>query len=377
VRNSGTTSTQNLNITDLLPPFITLQDPSQITANINGTPTNIQLSGTPTTPIFTPETQLAPGQTLTLNFVANISTLAAPGTLLQNTAIIQDGPNLHTNATDSGITLQSPNLATDPFIKTADKLKACPCDIITYTLSYTPSQNIPTHLAISDPIPPCLTLQGDIQVTIDNIPQNLTNLGDNSNIALILPIPLPAGSTLQITYSAQIDKCAPAFMKLQNSASLTDGHTSITSNTTTTQVRPTTYLKGSYACEITIPCKHPLPIKLNCLCGIGISSPDRQRPSKNRPQPPLQSFTLEPGIYWVNYRAKAAPLKNSTAKLGFTQNNAIIPTSITTATLSKTEKTTLYQQFTLNIDTTTQLTFLNLGCPAVFSCIKLEIVKLT
>lgn len=381
VSNTGTAPTKDLVVTDALPAFALLADPSSATAEINGLPVAVAVSGPQNAPVFTFGQQLNPGESLTLTFSVAISTLAAAGSLLQNTALAQDSHfGSIVSATDGGIILQFPELSKGTLTKTADVDSVYPGGSIAYTLTYTNVDPIPTHLAIQDALPNFVSL-GPNQVAtvyINGIAYKVENMGSSTNPSFILPVPLAANSTVSLSFIATVAKNALPGTQLVNTATATDGHSSLKAQSGAVLVSCPSSLEACYDTCVKIQAKGCLPIKPKNIVGSQISAPrclcDCCKEGLSCLKKPL---LLQAGAYTIKFRIIfPRKIHEPCAKIGACLNKKILNTSVASTPLTVCGKTLLEHTFTVTAtEEMNTFNLINLGNAQVFCSIDVCIVK--
>ena len=194
--NSNVPLSNPFNVTDALPPNLTLNGPitsSLGTVTNSGTNTNLNLSVAGT---------LAPGATMTLTIPVIISGTAPIGPLGSNVAVVNPGNGGQSeSATD-----KNPPIIYAPVLdmtKTSDVTTTHPNGIFNYVVTITNTGNFPTSdpFLIEDLLPYGLTSAGPALVDEGT----LTTGGTPTNLSLSYSPALAPGATLTITIPVLVD----------------------------------------------------------------------------------------------------------------------------------------------------------------------------
>ncbi|MDA1853814.1 hypothetical protein PDJ89_14995 [Bacillus cereus] len=195
IPNNGNTSATNVSITDPIPTGTTFI-PNSVT--VNGT---IQTGVTPTNiPIGT----VAAGQTTTVTFKVQVTSLPANGTITNEANVTYTSqPNPTEPPTTTTTTPPPTNTSVRTAIvnptKTVSPQVADIGDIITYTIALPNTGNIPaTNVIVTDPIPAGTTFIPN-SVTINGVSQPNINPAGGIQVGTI-----NASSTTTVTFQVQV-----------------------------------------------------------------------------------------------------------------------------------------------------------------------------
>ncbi|MCL1949811.1 MAG: isopeptide-forming domain-containing fimbrial protein [Turicibacter sp.] len=199
ITNNTTSTSSALNVTDSLPAGLTLV--GSPTADINGTPTTVTVSGTSTVPIFKFGDPLPGGATLNLSYQALIPTTETEGTLFTN--IIYAG--LTSSSLTASASTQTIIPSDDPTVnltKTASPYVNAG-GTVTYTLNVT-NFGIPdlTSPSINDLLPAGFTYIPNSATSTAAVPLQVG--GTVSNPTFSWPgLTLETADTASVTFLAQ------------------------------------------------------------------------------------------------------------------------------------------------------------------------------
>lgn len=273
VTNSGNIDLTNVALTDNLPKGLTYVDGSATASFANAAAAVDADSSDPANPVFElSDVNIPPGESATVNFRAFIS----PGSDLPTaTDQAQVAANALLNGAASPISATAKASFTTkitPLTGTLTKAVGCqtatPGSTIPFTLTFTALNPINEKLTLADVLPDGLSLPAgsSATLTLDGQTTTIANDGDSQNLSFALPEPIPAGDTVTISFCPLVDVHVPQNTELNNSASLTDGHSTINSNTATFTAKWANYAQGSYS--------DPLCVKSYCFIPIDITEQD-------------------------------------------------------------------------------------------------------
>jgi len=241
--NTGNLAALPFTITDPLPtttnefgnpiPLVTY-DGGPVTATLSNytEPVSVTVSGTASTPIFTLNQIVRPGQTVALTFPVTLSTNAPIDTPIRNDqAYVQGYPNgpRYPIAEETPITPAIPSFS-DPTKTPSPSNVTVPGGTIAYSIAATNSGTVPTHaLTLKDTLPDYLHFLGNTAINIGStqVPSTAYTVSQSGQ-ALTLTITDPnyqlqPGQTVNITFLTEVSQDAPLNTYVQNTAYLYTG----------------------------------------------------------------------------------------------------------------------------------------------------------
>ncbi|MCL1949854.1 MAG: isopeptide-forming domain-containing fimbrial protein [Turicibacter sp.] len=231
VTNTGQQPTTAFNVADVLPAGLTYAANSAV-ASINGNPSVLTVGGSGSAPTFMTADQLAPGQTATITFNANLDPSLPSGTNLVNTAALKTNTaDPGTAVSDPGVTVLPTNINNDAFSKTSSPSNILAGAPIAYALNYQNQMAGNAPLTVNDALPGGVAMSGTTaQLVVNGTATTVTNTGTASNPVFTIPSPIPANSSVSIQFSANTDPTLAAGTVLKNAASITNGSQVLNAN---------------------------------------------------------------------------------------------------------------------------------------------------
>lgn len=239
--NTGNLSAMPFTLTDPLPtatdaaanlvPLITYNGgPVSATLSNYADPVSITTSGTATTPIFTLNQPVRPGQTVAITFQVTLSPTAPLGVAIPNSQSYVTG---FPNGPKTPVTELQPITPATPTFTNANKGSTpanvtTPGSLISYTITATNSGTLPTdQLTLTDTLPDYLTYLGNatVQVAGTTVPPGSYTLTQNP-LTFTITDPsyqLPAGGTVQVAFDTLLSPDTPIGTYIENSAFLQTG----------------------------------------------------------------------------------------------------------------------------------------------------------
>lgn len=202
LNNSGNVPADNVVLTDAIPAGTTF-----VAGSVTGA------TGTP--PTLTLLAPIPAGGSATVTFQVQVGdTLPVPNPVLNSataefTYTVNPGnPDGATGSSTSTVASTQVNAALVDTVKTVDKAYAEPGDVLTYTLAFTNSGNVPAdNVVITDAIPAGTSFVAGSVTGATGAPPTLT-----------LSNPIPANGAATVTFQVIVDNVIPAVNPIPNSA---------------------------------------------------------------------------------------------------------------------------------------------------------------
>ena len=343
--NVGDMTAPEFIVNDALPAGFNFTSADTVTATVGGVTVPVTTSNTATgTVTFSVITPVPAGNQVVLTYTATADQDIPIGSTATNTATIIAFPgDLGDTITDQGTTIQG-NLQDANLTKSACPTYTYPGGSLCYTLTFQNQYAITTDLTLTDNLPQGMGFPKIFTATlsINDTTTHIPNNGTYNEPSFTIPAPIPANSTITLTFCPEISYCLCPGTTLSNTATLTDGNTTLTSNTVQTPVHQL-YATAQGCQKTAFPHKNvPLIINYqqaqkqrNCNCC-------QNGNCQNRP------IILKPcHTYRITYKLTLQSSKTQLAKPTMTLNNRPIPCSQSETCLLKGECTTLTKTFLL------------------------------